>query len=427
MQLNIPVNPTAIGKGISGKKNSMKKSLQRNRFATFPIFPFFHSHLFKFVFFIFTISFFHNATFAQDSSHIKISLLTCTPGEELYSTFGHTAIRVTDSSSVTDNVFNYGTFNFDDPGFYTKFIRGKLLYYLSVENFQDFKYAYQMENRGITEQVLNLDAAEKIAMMEAIYENAKGQNKYYQYDFFLDNCTTRARDVLVKFKKNHPGFKPVMPEGTRFRQAIHQYLERNNKDWSKLGIDLLLGAPTDAVMTTAQSQFLPDNLMKSLDGNNQNHQLVLSSTDLYPVVRQDNKGSFFTPMVAFSMLLIFIVGLSFSTNKRVNQFLQGFDGIFFFITGALGILLIFMWIGTDHSMTKNNYNLLWAWPVNIISSFFVNSKNKWAAKWFGFIAAALIIVLVSWFFLPQQMNNALIPVVLLLIFRSAPKYLMPLS
>src|SRR6186713_137405 len=114
-----------------------------------------------FVFLTFGIAFNVYFSAAQDSSHIRISLLTCTPGEELYSTFGHTAIRVTDSNSVTDNVFNYGTFNFDAPGFYTKFIRGKLLYYLSVEDFREFAYTYQAEHRGITEQVLNMSADEK--------------------------------------------------------------------------------------------------------------------------------------------------------------------------------------------------------------------------------------------------------------------------
>ncbi|MEO6730659.1 MAG: DUF4105 domain-containing protein [Ferruginibacter sp.] len=401
----------------------MKKTLQPIKDIVFPIFKFSNCRIFKFVFIISILAHQHISTFAQDSSHIRIALLTCTPGEELYSTFGHTAFRVTDSSSVTDYVYNYGTFNFEDPGFYTKFVRGKLLYYLSVEDFREFKYAYQADNRGITEQVLNMDAVEKIAMMRALHQNTKDQNKYYQYDFFFDNCTTRPRDIIVKFKKDHPVFKAVMPAGTTFRQAIHQYLDNNKKHWSKLGIDLLLGAPTDAVMTTTQSQFLPDNLMKSLDSSNHNHQLVLSTTNLYPVAVQKDDGFTATPMIVFSFLLIAIVLVSFLSSRWAKTFLQGFDGIFFFVTGAVGILLIFMWIGTDHSMTKNNYNLLWAWPINIISAFFVTSKSKMARKYFGISTLALILVFLSWFFLPQQMNNAFIPLVLLLVFRSAVKYL----
>jgi len=362
-------------------------------------------------------------SFAQDSSHIRISLLTCTPGQELYSTFGHTAIRITDSISLTDYVFNYGTFNFEDDGFYTKFIRGKLLYYLSAENFSDFKFIYQAENRGITEQVLNLDAEEKIALKQALYENAKEKNRYYKYDFFFDNCTTRARDMLVQYKKNHPSFQPVMPKGTSFRQAIHLYLDKNEKDWSKLGIDLLLGARTDAIMSTTHSQFLPDNLMKSLDSSQQQPTLVVSTKNLYPISEQTEESSLFTPLFIFSLLFSCILLLSFSSNHWIKIFLQGFDGVFFFLIGTLGFLLIFMWWGTDHSMTKNNYNLLWAWPTNIIAAFLMPSQKKWVQKYFGIQAVALMLLLISWFFLPQQLNTSLIPIVLLMIFRTAKKYL----
>jgi hypothetical protein len=361
-------------------------------------------------------------SFAQDSSHIRVSLLTCTPGDELYSTFGHSALRITDSSSVSDIVFNYGTFNFDDPGFYIKFIRGKLLYYVSTADFNSFKEEYQSTNRGITEQVLNLNAVQKIELLHFVYNNAKEQNRYYQYDFFLDNCTTRLRDIIVQHKTNYPPLKPVMPPNTRFRQAIHEYLDKGGKYWSKLGIDLLLGAPTDAVMTTAQSEFLPDNLMKALDKSNQNHQLVKSSSSLYSFTPDTNKQSLFTPMIVFSILLISIVAISFSRNKKAIIFLNGFDGLLFFLTGAFGVLFVFMWTGTDHSMVKNNFNLIWAWPTNILISFFINSKRDWVKKYLILLITGMIIALLSWFFLPQQMNNALLPVVLLLLYRSFRRY-----
>jgi Domain of unknown function (DUF4105) len=367
----------------------------------------------NFLFFIF------NSAIAQDSSRLRISLLTCTPGEELYSTFGHSAYRVVDSTSLTDIVYNYGTFNFDDEGFYLKFVRGKLLYYVSTERFEDFKYLYQVTNRGITEQVLNLSAAEKISMQRFLNENIKEENKYYLYDFFFDNCTTRLRDILKKEHDSAFTTKPVMPLGSTFRNAIHQYLDKNNKYWSKLGIDILLGAPCDGVMTAADMQFLPDNLMKSLDSSKN---MVLSSQNLYPISDENSKGSFFTPLVIFSLLLLIIVLLGFLKNKFIRAFLQGFDGLLFFCTGALGIILIFMWFATDHSMTKNNFNLLWAWPTHAVMAFFVNSRKQWARNYFRFTLFGLIAVLASWFFLPQQMNNALIPIVLLLMYRSAKKY-----
>ena len=376
------------------------------------------------IFFIINFSFLiFNSTKAQDSSHLRISLLTCTPGEELYSTFGHSAFRIIDSSkafndSWRDAVYNYGTFNFDDDGFYLKFVQGKLLYYVSPENFVDFKELYQSTNRGITEQVLNLTAAEKVSIQSFLNNNLKEENKYYKYDSFFDNCTTRLRDILKKQHDSAFTQIAVMPAGSSFRQAIHQYLDKNNKDWSKLGIDILLGKPCDGIMTAANMQFLPDNLMKSLDSS---HPMVVTSQNLYPITNENAKGSFFTPFVVFSLLAIFIVLIGYAKNRFAQAFLQGFDGLFFFLTGLLGIILIFMWFGTDHSMTKNNFNLLWAWPTHTIMAFFVNAKKSWVQKYFKFTAVALLAVLISWFFLPQQMNNGLLPIVLLLIYRSVKK------
>ena len=133
----------------------------------------------------------------NDSCSLRISLLTCAPGEELYSTFGHTALRVQDPSQGIDQVYNYGTFEFG-PDFYTKFIRGKLLYFLSVEEFGDFMYQYEAQSRSVQEQVLRLDCFEKQKLRSALQVNALEENKYYRYDFLFDNCTTRAGDMVAK-------------------------------------------------------------------------------------------------------------------------------------------------------------------------------------------------------------------------------------
>jgi hypothetical protein len=370
------------------------------------------------IFFIFHFSFFIFHSHAQDSSHIRFSLLTCSPGDELYSTFGHSGFRIVDSSNTTDIVYNYGTFDFDDDGFYLKFMRGKLLYYVSTERFDDFKYLYQSTNRGITEQVLNLTGAEKIAVQHFLNENIKEENKYYKYDFFFDNCTTRLRDILKKYHDSSFSKKEVMQHGTRFRQAIHQYLDKNDHPWSKLGIDILLGLPCDNVMTAEQMEFLPDNLMKSLDSNT--NKMVVSHQELYPIDTAKEKTTF-TPFIVFSILLLAIIFISLLKNKFAIAFIYGFDGLLFFFTGLLGVILIFMWTATDHSMCKNNFNLLWAFPTHFIAAFFVNSKKKWVKKYFSITTILLFLVLLAWFFLPQQMNNGLIPVVLLLIYRGGMK------
>ena len=372
---------------------------------------------------IFTFSHFQISTSAQDSSRLRISLLTVAPGEELYATFGHSALRVTDSNSVTDHVYNYGTFDFDDKDFYLKFIRGKLLYYVSVEQFYDFKNDNALENRAMTEQVLNLSGEEKTEIRRALIENIKPENKFYLYDFFLDNCTTRLRDIIVKYHQPKPELPAVMPATYTFRNAIHLYLDKNHKDWSKFGIDILLGAPCDALMTKAQQQFLPDNLMKALDSTT-NTTIVSSSQNLYATDNVKNEKIFFTPFVFFASVLLFFILLSIFPDPVLRRILHGFDGLLFFSVGMLGIILVLMWVATDHIMTKNNYNLLWAWPMHIVYAFFIN-KNSKRVKTYSLIAAVfLILLLCSWFFLAQQMSNALIPLVLLLIWRSGAKIFM---
>ncbi len=381
-------------------------------------------HRIIFICIIAPVCFLSGQVLAQDSAHLRISLITCGPGapdDELYTTFGHTGIRIVDSSNMQDAVYNYGTFDEFEENFYLKFVKGRLRYYVSMENFKDFEDYYHAVNRSMTEQVLNLTNAEKKAVRNFLNNNIQLANRYYRYDFCFDNCTTRVRDI---FKKNHDSDftkNPAMPIGTTFRQAIYFCLERNDQQWSKLGIDLLLGKPCDAVMTTEQMEFLPDNLMKNIDSANP--QFVLSKNNLYAVAKNNYKVSFFSPLAVFTILLIVIIAISFLKNKFAQIFLQGFDGLFFFITGLTGILLIFMWFFTDHVMTKENFNLLWAWPTHTVIAFFINSKKQWVKKYVAFTASAMIIVLLAWFFLPQHLNSSLIVICLLLLFRSVSKYM----
>jgi hypothetical protein len=368
-------------------------------------------------FVVFLVCVFSLKTNAQDSSRLRVSLLTCTPGNELYSIFGHSAIRIIDSNNVNDLVFNYGTFNFNDDEFYIKFIKGKLNYFVSVQQTEDFIFSYTAEGRGITEQVLNFSEQEKNDIKYALIENLKEENKYYQYDFFYDNCTTRLRDIISKSKQPNPILPYVMPEKTRFRQAIHMYLEKSEQHWSKLGIDLLLGAKTDKIMSAKEQEFLPENLMNAFD-QCANQKLVSNKIQLTPpsFINQISKP-IFTPIFCFWIFFAVILILSLLKNKFVSIITTVLDFTILFFTGALGILFIFMWFGTDHIMTKNNYNILWALPTNIIAAFFIRSKQHFVRSYFLFVACFLSLILICWNFLPQQLNSSLIPIVLSLLVR----------
>lgn len=365
----------------------------------------------------------HNAN-AQEHCGLRISLLTASPGEELYATFGHSALRVIDSSNNIDIVFNYGTFDFDEQGFYMKFIRGKLKYFLSVEDYNSFAYSYKMENRSIIEQVLDLNCDEKKQLAEYLQWNMLPANRYYKYDFTFDNCTTRLRDLIDTVANQQVAYQHILSEPTTFRNAIHAYLDRNNKSWSKLGIDILLGSRLDRVMTSKEASFLPDYLMQSFDSATLKGVPLVKEKEVVLEKKFVAKGddNISNPLFLFSCLFVIIAFLSYSKSPSIERILNSLDGFFFFINGLIGIILIFMWIGTDHYMTKDNYNLLWAWPTNIVAAFYIHRKNSKARIYFLVYALAQLLLLGLWFFLPQELNMALIPLNGILIFRSLITY-----
>ena len=352
---------------------------------------------------------------AQSSERLRISLITCTPGQELYSIFGHSALRIIDSNSVSDFIVNYGTFDFNDDGFYVKFMRGKLKYFVSVQSTSDFMYDYEQEGRGITEQILHLTEEEKSALKNALIENLKPENRFYQYDFFFDNCTTRLRDLLVKYKNPHPSLPAVMDENTRFRKAIHDYLDQGGQEWSKLGIDILLGARTDRIMSAKDQEFLPDNLMMALE--KADVKMVASSRLLLPRQFNGDGNGKKSPEFYFTAVLFIFFILGISKNKYAKACSRISDHVLFFTTGLLGLLLVFMWIGTDHSMTKDNFNLAWALPSFILMPWMMNRKNNVSSSFFRIHLYILGTVLICWNLLPQALNPALMPFVLLLFIR----------
>ena len=363
-----------------------------------------------------------NFLFGQDSCHFRISLLTCTPGRELYSTFGHSALRVTDSESNIDIIFNYGTFDFDDPNFYSKFTRGKLLYFVSVNRFDNFVQEYTYEQRGIMEQVIHLSCQDKEKLFDALRENAKEENKFYKYDFIHDNCTTRLRDIVFKNTTGTLQTKNIRPgQGVTFRNLIHEYLNKSYQCWSKLGIDILLGSPVDKKITNSEAMFLPDYLLKGFDSTSVDGEpLVSEKKEILKSTLPPDKSPLLSPFAIFAILFLMIALLSFV--KNTNKFFAVFDFILFFFSGALGILILFMWLGTDHPECRNNFNLAWAFPFHIVSVFLIYRKRDWLRYYFFANAFLLFLLLIFWVWLPQEMNNAQVPIICILFLRSIVRY-----
>jgi hypothetical protein len=227
---------------------------------------------------------------SADTSHLRISLITCGPGDELYSIWGHTAIRVIDSSSGMDVAFNYGTFDNSDPYFYLKFTRGIMRYALSVDNYNAFLQEYKQDHRSVTEQKLMLNGEQKERLFNLLKNNASEENRYYNYRFYEDNCTTRAKGIINNSTHDSILFKNILTgKAPTYRELIHKNLDSFHQYWSKFAIDFLLGSNLDKQITNEQSMFLPDYLMRGFaSATLQQHPLV-SETNI--VINGNNSSN----------------------------------------------------------------------------------------------------------------------------------------
>ncbi len=194
----------------------------------------------------------------QITPNAKISLLTCSSGEELYSTFGHSAIRVKDTTTGQDIVFNYGVFDFDTPHFYWKFVRGKLMYQLAIQSTYRFIRAYNYEGRSVKEEQFNLTRNEKAQLIRYLKKNYQPENRYYLYDFFYKNCSSIIWEVVKPRINAELKFDSTAYKAKTFREMLHPPLEE--MPWSEFGIDIALGLPADKKAGFIEQMFLPSYL-----------------------------------------------------------------------------------------------------------------------------------------------------------------------
>ncbi len=331
-----------------------------------------------------------HANAQTDSSHLRISLLTCGTGQEIYETFGHTAVRIVDSTKGTDNVYNYGTFDGYTENFELKFMRGKLLYYVSVYPYTSFLQEYSEYHRSVEEQVLIANGKEKREIYDYLQDNALEENKYYKYDFFFDNCATRIRDIFPQSLGDKFKYNNVLPAGHKltFRDIMDQYFYRVH--WERLGCDILLGSPIDKVMTNADIMFLPDYLRDGLAAATVNGKKIATPTQIILTGSEKKPAGLNQPFILTLILaLLTIAGLAF---KPLDFLGKAMTFLLLFITGLLGCLMVVMWLGTDHQGCQNNYNILWALPTNIFMAF-LPKRNKSRYALVGMILILVSLVL----------------------------------
>ena len=351
----------------------------------------------------------------KDLEKTEISLLTCDPGNEIYSLFGHSALRINNKKLNIDMVVNWGLFSFSEGQFQFgyDFAKGRLNYFMGYQNMENFIKEYLQSDRNVRAQVLNLNTDEKKKILELISENYLPQNREYRYEFFYDNCSSRIRDLIQKTLSNRLNWVQSQDANEyTFRNIIHNYLKYD--PWLELGIDLVLGKRIDVLVDNKNLMFLPNYLELILDESSiktdgKKKKLISSKINIVEssTIKREVKN---ISIYAWIILIITLLFLIIKKEKLFNLW----SSVNLFIIGLLGVLLVFMWFGTDHQATKYNLNLLWASPFHLILLYFI-LKNNWNSfsYWYIFIALLLLFTTVLfWFTLTQELNTFVKPIIL---------------
>jgi hypothetical protein len=362
----------------------------------------------------------------QPGNNIRISILTCTPSEEaVYTVYGHTAIRVLDPEKERDLVFNYGMFDSSKPNFAYHFAKGETDYKLGVTTFDRFLAEYQMRGSGIIEQVLNLTPKEQKQIWEALVINARPENAVYKYNFFFDNCATRPVAIVEQYVDGEVVYTHKTTPQT-FRELINYSMR--NKPWLIFGTDLALGSPTDRIATPREEMFLPLYLQAAFDKamiqnpDGSMRKLISETNILAYEIPEEIEKTLFTPLVCG--LLVFFLALTLALYERkTKRYFRWVDCTLFSIAGLAGIVLSFLAFVSEHPATFPNWLLIWLHPFHWVGAvlFAVKKFNKAAYSYHFINFAALTLMLLGWYFIPQHMNVAFIPLIFTLWIRSAFK------
>ena len=373
--------------------------------------------------FILLFSCFQLAAQQKLTSEATVSVVTCGPGSELYSAFGHSAFRVYDPLLKLDKIYNYGTFDFNKPNFYLNFAKGKLTYQLSTTRYGYFLQQFNYENRWVKTQELDLDETDVQAVYDFLENNAKPENKSYQYDFFYDNCSTKIEEVIkavlkdkVTFNNNH------ITDHKSHRDLIADYTAEKFK-WGKFGIDLALGSVIDREATTAEYKFLPDyiylgfnNATINVDGKNK--PLVKANNTVLNEVKQPVPFSITQPFIVFLVIALFLIYKTYQ-NYTTDKRSKWVDFFLYFITGLIGIMVLLLWFASSHTATYRNLNFLWAFAPNLVVAFFMFKKvlPKWLKNYNKLLLVLLVIQAVLWLLKIQDFNIAILPIITMLFVR----------
>jgi hypothetical protein len=369
------------------------------------------------------LSFLATSQPARLTESAEISVMTLGPYQlELYSAFGHTAIRVYDPTIDLDLVYNYGVFDFNQKNFYLNFAKGKMIYKLGLTYYEPFRDFYISQNRDIREQVLNLSDEQTQAVYTFLKNNYKPANRDYLYNYVYENCASKIPDVLDAVLGEKLTYdSSYMADGKTIRGLMHDYL--GAQPWGEWAIDIGLGAQIDKVADRKESMFLPDYVFNALalttiQNDSTTLPLIRNTKLVYTSKDEESENGWLTPM-NFFVLLFFIGGFITHRNMKSGKRTRWLDGLLFGFAGFVGLWLVFLWAATAHLSTWN-YDLLWAIPFHFVIVFLMRFKKfkNFSIAYFKITGIVYGLLLLTWAILPEPINMALVPFTLLLLLRA---------
>ena len=368
------------------------------------------------IFFVLVLIFFSPNIYAnelENKNRYKISILSIGEGPSLVDAFGHTAIRVKDAQLKNDIVFNFGVYDFNSPNFYSNFVKGRPEYKLAIQNYSNLIQNYIRQKRYIVEHQLNLDQNSTKIIIDLLVE--KLNDPYYIYDYFRDNCTTRAADIVIdktnnKFKDDKLESEAILT----YRELIHRKINENS--WAALGIDLCLGAIIDKKINTRETFFLPENLMNYLDLY---EGYIIKRNIIYsPESEISYRENLPSPLLINLILSLIIVAITIF-NFKSNKWNKSLDSLIFLISGSIGILIIYLWFFSNHFAGAQNFNFLWAFPLNfaLIFAIYKNKIPNWSIGYIKLLIILIILLFLHWTTGVQKYNLTLLPIFVALLIR----------
>ena len=361
---------------------------------------------------------------SQSTDSIRFSLLTCAPGTEIYSLFGHTAIRYENYTRRIDVVFNYGMFSFNTPNFIFRFVAGETDYQLGITPYSYFEAEYAMRGSSVYQQVLNLTQSEKERLLTILENNYLPENRIYRYNYFYDNCTTRARDKIEECIEG----KVVYPDslsGKSYRSIVHEFTA--GSPWDEFGIDLCLGAEADKEINKRQQMFSPFYMKYYasnayiVDAGGTRRPLILDETKIVDVEPEEvQPGFILSPLMCGALFLALCVVMAWGQWKT-QRIWWGWDIVLYGLQGLAGCIIAFLFFFSVHPTVGSNWLLILFNPIPLLYlPFMVYKAVKRKKDYYhvgNMVYLTLFITILP--FCGQEFNLTVLPLALGLLVTSA--------